>query len=104
VRLESFARTRSGRIRPTYGERHDAAELGILQVPGLADAFRVLHGFSRRDRSWLYPHGKTGYRLDHILVRDLEVRACEYEHGWRDRRLSDHAGMWADLAPLGGQP
>jgi endonuclease/exonuclease/phosphatase family metal-dependent hydrolase len=98
--VQSFARTRTGRIRPSHGERHDRAELGLvvgLRDHGYADAFRTLHGYARRDRSWLYPHGKTGYRLDHIIVRGLEPIACEYEHGWRDAGLSDHAAMWADL-------
>ena len=99
--VRSFARTRAGRTREAYGERHDAAELGILRVPGFADAFRALHGYGRRDRSWLYPHGKTGYRLDHILVRGFEVEACEYEHAWRERGLSDHAALWAALRPAG---
>jgi endonuclease/exonuclease/phosphatase family metal-dependent hydrolase len=98
--VSSFARTRSGRIRPLYGERHDRAELllitGLLEH-GYQDAFRTLHGYGRRDRSWLYPNGKMGYRLDHILVRGLEVRACEYRHDWRDQRLSDHAAMWAEV-------
>jgi endonuclease/exonuclease/phosphatase family metal-dependent hydrolase len=104
--VRSFARTRSGRIRPTHGERHDRAELGIvvgLRAHGYADAFRALHGYGRRDRSWLYPHGKTGYRLDHIIVRGLEVVACEYEHGWREAGLSDHAAMWADLRFAGSR-
>jgi endonuclease/exonuclease/phosphatase family metal-dependent hydrolase len=99
--VSSFARTRSGRIRPDYGERHDRAELGIvvgLTEHGYRDAFRALHGYSRRDRSWLYPHRKMGYRLDHVLVRGLEVQACEYRHDWRDAKLSDHAGIWAELA------
>jgi exodeoxyribonuclease-3 len=106
--VQSFARTRSGRIRPSHGERHDRAEMGLvvgLREHGYADAFRALHGYGRRDRSWLYPHGKTGYRLDHIIVRGLAVTACEYEHGWRDAGLSDHAAMWADLRfadPRGG--
>jgi exonuclease III len=98
--VHSFARKRSGRIRPAYGERHDAAEVamvtGLLEY-GYVDAFRVLHGYSRRDRSWVYPHGKMGYRLDHILVRGLSVEACEYRHDWRVRGLSDHAAMWAAL-------
>jgi endonuclease/exonuclease/phosphatase family metal-dependent hydrolase len=99
--VQSFARTRTGRIRPAYGERHDRAELLLitgLREHGYADAFRALHGYARRDRSWLYPHGKTGYRLDHIVVRGLDVVACEYEHGWRDAGLSDHAAMWAELS------
>jgi endonuclease/exonuclease/phosphatase family metal-dependent hydrolase len=101
--VQSFARTRSGRIRPTHGERHDRAELSLivgLREHGYADAFRALHGYERRDRSWLYPHRKTGYRLDHILVRGLDVAGCEYEHGWRDEGLSDHAAMWAQLTSL----
>ena len=99
--VRTFARTRSGRIRPLYGERHDRAELmlitGLLEH-GYVDAFRVLHGYERRDRSWVYPHGKMGYRLDHIVVRGHRVTACEYRHDWRERKLSDHAAMWAELA------
>jgi exonuclease III len=98
--VSTFARTRSGKLRPDYGERHDRAEL--LLITGLAehgyvDAFRALHGYSRRDRSWVYPNGKMGWRLDHIMVRGLRVEACEYEHGWRERKLSDHSAMWAAL-------
>ena len=98
--VSSFARMRSGRLRPDYGERHDRAELGIvvgLTEHGFRDAFRALHGYSRRDRSWLYPHGRMGYRLDHILVRGLQIDACDYRHDWRDARLSDHAAIWAAL-------
>lgn len=100
--VRSFARTRSGRIRPSHGERHDRAELLLitgLREHGYADAFRALHGYGRRDRSWLYPHRRTGYRLDHVIVRGLDVVACEYEHAWRDAGLSDHAAMWARLRP-----
>jgi exonuclease III len=103
--VRTFARTRTGRLRPDYGERHDRAELALvtgLLEHGYEDAFRALHGYERRDRSWLYPHGKMGYRLDHIVVRGLEVRACEYRHDWREARLSDHAGMWAELCPVSG--
>jgi exonuclease III len=98
--VRTFARTRGGRLRPAYGERHDRAELALvtgLLEHGYVDAFRVVHGYGRRDRSWLYPNGKMGYRLDHIVVRGLPVRRCEYRHDWREARLSDHAGMWAEL-------
>jgi exonuclease III len=98
--VSSFARTRSGRLRPDYGERHDRAELGVitgLGEHGYVDAFRVLHGYSRRDRSWVYPNGKMGWRLDHIMVRGLRVEACEYVHEWRERKLSDHSALWASL-------
>jgi exonuclease III len=97
--VRSFARTRTGRLREGFDERHDAAELGIL-APGLAaagyvDAFRAVHGYGARDRSWMYAHGKFGYRLDHVLVRGLEVTACAYEHAWREAALSDHSAIWA---------
>jgi exonuclease III len=98
--VSSFARTRSGYIRRDYGERHDRAELGIVVgicEHGYRDAFRTLHGYMRRDRSWVYPHRKMGYRLDHILVRGLDVEACEYRHDWRDAKLSDHSAIWAAL-------
>ena len=101
--VSSFARTRSGRIRPLYGERHDAAELSVvvgLLEHGYVDAFRVLHGYARRDRSWMYGHGKMGYRLDHILVRGLEVDECDYRHDLRERGLSDHSAIWAPLGPV----
>jgi endonuclease/exonuclease/phosphatase family metal-dependent hydrolase len=38
-----------------------------------------------------------GFRLDHLLARGLQVAACEYVHDWRERRLSDHSALWADL-------
>jgi exonuclease III len=98
--VQTFARTRSGRIRPDYGERHDAAELALLvglQPDGYLDAFRALHGYDRRDRSWLYPNRRIGFRLDHLITRGFEILACEYIHHWRDAGLSDHAAMWAEL-------
>jgi len=98
--VQTFARTRTGRLRPDYGERHDAAELALivgLREHGYVDAFRARHGYARRDRSWAYPRGRPGYRLDHIIVRGVEVAECEYVHAWRERGLSDHSGMWAAL-------
>jgi endonuclease/exonuclease/phosphatase family metal-dependent hydrolase len=98
--VQSFARTRSGRVREHLGERHDAAELGIvvgLLEHGYVDAFRAVHGYGARDRSWMYANRKMGYRLDHVLARGLEPIASGYEHGWREAGLSDHSGMWAEL-------
>lgn len=96
--VRSFARTRTGALRDGYDARHDAAELGV--VPGLArdgwtDAFRAVHGYGARDRSWMYANAKFGYRLDHVLVRGLQVEACAYVHGWREAGLSDHSAVWA---------
>jgi len=98
--VRSFARTRGGRLREGFDERHDRAELGVvpgLAAAGFADAFRVVHGYLARDRSWMYANGRMGYRLDHIFARGLEVHACAYEHAWREARLSDHSAIWADL-------
>ena len=97
--IHSFARTRSGRIREDYGEEHDRAELRLiadLPARGWRDAFRHLHGYERRDRSW--KGWGPGYRLDHILVSpELDVLACDYLHAWREDGLSDHSGMWAEV-------
>lgn len=103
--IQTFARTRSGRIRPDYGERHDAAELLLIQdLPrlGWTDAFRALHGYSRRDRSYMFANRKFGWRLDHIVASPpLVPVACEYLHEWREHGLSDHSAMWAELRVTG---
>jgi exodeoxyribonuclease III len=97
----SFARTAAGRLRSGFDERHDRAELGV--VPGLAmhgfvDVFRAVHGYAARDRSWLYRDGRFGYRLDHIFVRGLRPVTAAYVHPWRERGLSDHSALAAELA------
>jgi endonuclease/exonuclease/phosphatase family metal-dependent hydrolase len=98
--VSSFARTRGGRLRPALGERHDRAELAIvagLPARGWQDAFRAVHGYARRDRSWVAAWGEA-YRLDHVIVSPpLRPVACEYVHTWRERGLSDHAAIWAEL-------
>jgi endonuclease/exonuclease/phosphatase family metal-dependent hydrolase len=100
--VTTFARTATGALRPELGERHDRAELALIQgLPrlGWCDAFRSLHGYARRDRSWR-SRGRSGYRLDHILVSpQLRPSACEYLHHLREDGLSDHAAIWAELAP-----
>ena len=103
--VQSFARTRTGRIRPDYGERHDRAELSMivgLCEHGYVDAFRSLHGYLRRDRSWVYPNGRMGWRLDHAFVRGLAVEECDYRHDLRERGLSDHSAIWVRCAGGGG--
>jgi exodeoxyribonuclease-3 len=99
--VRSFARTRTGRLREGFDERHDAAELGLvagLADHGYVDAFRAVHGYGARDRSWMYANGKFGYRLDHVLARRLRILDCAYEHGPREAGLSDHSAVWAALA------
>lgn len=96
--VRSFARTRGGALRDGFDERHDRAELGL--VPGLGaggawvDAFRAVHGYAARDRSWMYPNGRFGYRLDHAFARGLTIEDCNYVHAWREAALSDHSAVW----------
>lgn len=100
----TFARSRDGLLRLDRGERHDRAELGLvagLPRAGWHDAFRSLHGYERRDRSWTYPSRPFGYRLDHIICSPaFEPVACEYLHDWREQGLSDHSAIWAELEPV----
>jgi exodeoxyribonuclease III len=102
--IVTFARDRRGRLREERGERHDRAELLLIDEltrHGWRDAFRALHGYGRRDRSWAMRTG-FGYRLDHIVASpELEPVESDYVHEWRTERLSDHSAMWARLEPRG---
>jgi len=103
--IVTFARDRKGRLREELGARHDRAELllidDLVREHGWRDAFRSLHGYARRDRSWAMRTG-FGYRLDHIVVSPgLEPVEADYVHDWRTERLSDHSAMWARLEPAG---
>jgi endonuclease/exonuclease/phosphatase family metal-dependent hydrolase len=97
--IQTFAQTRTGRLRPDRGERHDQAERMIVTgPPGWRDAFRALHGYEARDRSWKTGR-HPGYRLDHILIAPgLTPLACAYDHGARTDGLSDHSAMSATVA------
>jgi len=100
----SFGRDSRGRLRPERGAEWDEAELGV--VPGLRDlgyrdAFRFLHGYDAREPSWTWNriagHG-GGWRLDHVFVsHELRPLACLYHHEWRERGLSDHSALEADV-------
>jgi exonuclease III len=97
--IQTFAQTRTGRLRPERGERHDRAERMIVTgPPGWQDAFRALHGYEARDRSW--KSGRhPGYRLDHILISPgLTAVACGYDHSLRTEGLSDHSALLATIA------
>lgn len=101
----SFARDSRGRLRPERGQEWDAAELGVvpgLQDLGYRDAYRALHGYRTADPSWTWKriagHG-GGWRIDHIFASShLQPVACFYHHAWRERDLSDHSALEADLA------
>jgi exonuclease III len=100
----SFARDSRGRLRPERGLEWDAAELGV--VPGLRelgyqDVFRALHGYGAQEPSWTWKQiagHDGGWRIDHIFASaQLRPVACAYHHAWRDRGLSDHSALEADL-------
>jgi endonuclease/exonuclease/phosphatase family metal-dependent hydrolase len=103
--IQTFAQTRSGRIRDGRSECQDQAERLILRgPPGWRDAFRVMHGYAARDRSWQTGR-HPGYRLDHILISpELVALSCGYDHTLRTDGLSDHSGMHATLALLRSTP
>lgn len=86
--------------------RWDAGERAIFtELPewDLADVFRALHGFERRDVSWVLhtrSRRKAGARLDHVLASaGLGAVQCEYHHEWREAGLSDHSAMEAIFEP-----
>lgn len=100
----SFARDSRGRLRPERGAAWDAAELGV--VPGLRDlgyrdAYRALHGYGSREPSWTWQRiagHNGGWRLDHLFASpELDPVACVYHHAWRDKGLSDHSALEADV-------
>jgi endonuclease/exonuclease/phosphatase family metal-dependent hydrolase len=100
--IVTFARDRRGRLREELGERHDRAELLLIDEltrHGWRDAFRAVHGYARRDRSYAMRTG-YGWRLDHVMASpELEPVEADYVHEWRTERLSDHSAMWARLEP-----
>jgi len=100
----SFARDSRGRLRGERAGFWDASELGVvpgLRELGFADAFRALHGYAERSPSWTFRriagHG-GGWRLDHVFAAGVTPVAAKYHHDWRERGLSDHAPLEADLA------
>src|SRR5918995_971961 len=99
----TFARDRSGRLRPERGERWDAAESALirgLEAHGFRDAFRELNGFASKEQTWEWPRWGGGYRLDHLIASaEVEVPECTYRHDWRrEDRLSDHSALVARLS------
>jgi exonuclease III len=99
----TFARTRSGRLRPERGERWEAAESALirgLEPDGFRDAFRELNGFDSKEPTWEWPRTGGGYRLDHLIASaEVDVSECSYRHDWRrDDTLSDHSALVARLS------
>lgn len=81
-----------------YAGEHALME-GLREF-GLQDAFRARNGYRVDERSWFWKNrGRTGgYRLDHIFVSGhFRVARCWYDHSVRERGLSDHSIMCANV-------
>lgn len=93
----TFAHDTKGRLREERGERWARAERALVHTlrdeHGWTDAF-----LDAPERTWTYPKGTGGYRLDHLLTKGVEVTARAYAHEWRTAGLSDHSAVVADLA------
>ena len=92
----TFAHDTKGRVREERGERWVAAERALVHT------LRAEHGWTDAfldgpERTWTYPRGGGGYRLDHLLTKGVGVAARAYAHEWRLSGLSDHSAVVADL-------
>lgn len=78
-----------------YTDQFDA-----LEKLDYLDAFRFVNK-DVKEYSW-YSHQGNGYRYDHTFVHNSLkpiVKACFYEHQWREDGVSDHSPM---ILTLGG--
>jgi exonuclease III len=94
----TFAHESNGALREERGERWAAAERALVQT------LRLEHGWrdpfldsGTAERTWTWKGDKGGWRLDHVLVKGVEVGAHAYAHDWRRAGLSDHSAVVADL-------
>jgi exodeoxyribonuclease III len=95
----TFAHDSAGRLRPERGERWNQAERALvhgLRERGWVDAFRALHGYGEREASWTFHGDRGGWRLDHVLLLDLQPTGATYAHEWRRLGLSDHSALIVD--------
>ncbi len=85
-----------------YRFKAGRAFTGLAEI-GLIDLWRREHG-DRRDHTWFsHPgsrHRGRGFRIDHAFASPILARratSCRYDHGVRQRRLSDHSLLIVDL-------
>ncbi len=74
---------------------------GLLRL-GMTDAYRIKHP-EVQEYSW-YSQLMVGLRLDHFLVSSALVTLvgnCEYDHGPRTAKLSDHSAMLLSIRKPG---
>lgn len=91
---------RKGRERWVAGER---SLIQGLEVYGLHDVFRLIHGYEKQEFSISMKHRSktTLRRFDHVFAsKILNPIACSYLHKLRDQGLSDHSPLEVDFSPL----
>ncbi|HEX2087752.1 MAG TPA: endonuclease/exonuclease/phosphatase family protein [Solirubrobacteraceae bacterium] len=92
----TFAHTSRGNLRPERGERWAAAERALVYTlraeHGWRDAF-----LDAPERTWTFKDDRGGWRLDHLLVKGVDVAQRAYAHDWRRSGLSDHSAIVADV-------
>lgn len=74
------------------------AHMEALLHKGWSDAWRRLHPHGR-EFSW-YSHRGRGFRLDHAFLSPAcgpRLRAAEFDHGVRERGLTDHSALLVEL-------
>ena len=65
----------------------------------MPDAYRHLHG-EKKEYSW-FSNAGNGFSIDHFMVSPSmlgDVRRCEYKHGPRESKASDHSAMSLELS------
>ena len=93
----TFAHDTKGRVREERGERWAEAERALVQSLRLDHGWRDPFLEAGPERTWTWPHG-GGWRIDHVLTKEVETTAALYAHNWRTAGLSDHSALVADLA------
>ena len=93
----TFAHDTKGRVREERGERWVDAERALVQTLRLEHGWHDPFLAAGPEPTWAWPHG-GGWRLDHVLTKDVETTAVLYAHEWRLTKLSDHSALLADLA------
>ncbi len=92
----TFAHESDGSVRPERGERWVDAERALVQTLRLEHGWRDPFLDQGPQKTWQWPNG-GGWRLDHVLTKDVEARAAIYVHEWREQGLSDHSALVAEL-------
>lgn len=83
---------------PLFSHEH----FGELMSLGVVDLWRHRHGSDTREFTWEATRGDRAfrYRIDHAIGSPEmvpHITDCHYDHGPRERRLSDHSALVVEL-------